>query len=76
MVHVDNTGIIDGLCKGEMKCLGPKAKDVDLWIAIREELDNFRAKDMLSKRLAPRRKVSKCHSLKSLSLKAMKKWMS
>ena len=47
MVHVDNKGIIDGLWKREMTCIGPKAKDADLWIAIWEELNNFRAKKML-----------------------------
>ena len=30
-VHVDNRGITDGLCGGEMKCMGPRAKDADLW---------------------------------------------
>ena len=30
MVHVDNKGIIDGLWKGEMECIGPNAKDADL----------------------------------------------
>ena len=37
-VHVDNEGIIDGLLRGAMKCNGSKAKDVDLWIFIREEV--------------------------------------
>ena len=37
-MHVDNKGIIDGLWKGEKKCIGPKAKDADLWIMIWEEL--------------------------------------
>ena len=36
--HVDNEGIIDGLLRGAMKCNGSKAKDVDLWIFIREEV--------------------------------------
>ena len=30
MVHADNKGIIDGLWTGEMKFIGPKAKDADL----------------------------------------------
>ena len=38
IVHVDNNGIIDGLWKGEMKCIGPTTKDADLWILISEEL--------------------------------------
>ena len=32
MVHADDKGIIDGLWKGEMKCIDPRAKDADLWI--------------------------------------------
>ena len=32
--HVDNRGIIDGLWIGEMKCIGQKAKDADLWMLI------------------------------------------
>ena len=47
MVHVDNKGIIDGLWKGEVKCIGPKAKDADWWIAILEELNTFRSKEKL-----------------------------
>ena len=46
-LHVGNKGIIDGLWKGEMKCIGPKAKYADLWIAIWEELNHLRAKDIL-----------------------------
>ena len=38
MVHVDNKGIFDALCRGFMKCTGSKAKDADLWILIWEEL--------------------------------------
>ena len=34
MAHVDNKGIIDGLWRGEIRCVGPKAKDADLWILI------------------------------------------
>ena len=30
-VHVDNKGIIDGLWRGEKKCVDPKAGDADLW---------------------------------------------
>ena len=29
MVHVNIKGTIDGLWRGEMKCIGPKAKDAD-----------------------------------------------
>ena len=31
-VHVDDNGIIDGLRKGEGKCIKPRAGDADLWI--------------------------------------------
>ena len=34
-------GVIDGLWRGEAKCLGPKAKDADLWILIWEELNRM-----------------------------------
>ena len=37
-MHVDNNGIIDGLLRGEMKCIGPKSRDADLWNKIWEEL--------------------------------------
>ena len=37
MVHVDEKGIIDGLWRGEMRCIGPRAKDSDLWILIWEK---------------------------------------
>ena len=37
-VHADNKGIIDGLWRGERKCIDPKAGDADLWIKIWEEL--------------------------------------
>ena len=32
--HVDNKGILDGLWRGEINCIGPKAKDADLWMLI------------------------------------------
>ena len=38
VVHVGNKGIIDELWRGETSCIGPKAKDADLWILIYEEL--------------------------------------
>ena len=37
-IHVDNKGIIDGLRRGESKCIKPRAGDADLWIQIGEEL--------------------------------------
>ena len=41
IVHVDNKWIIDGLWRGEMKCVGPKTKDADLWTTIWEELNKL-----------------------------------
>ena len=40
--HVDEQGIIDGLRRGELQCIDPKAKDAHLWILIWEELHRFR----------------------------------
>ena len=37
VVHENNKGISDGLWSGEMRCIGPRAKDADLWILISEE---------------------------------------
>ena len=39
--------IIDGLWRGERKCIGPKAGDADLWTEIWEELHNLAAEDIL-----------------------------
>ena len=36
--HVDNKEIVGGLRRGEMKCIGPKAKDADLWSLIWEKV--------------------------------------
>ena len=47
MVHVDGKGIIDGLWRGEIRCIGPKANDTDLWIAMWEELNKLRSKEIL-----------------------------
>ena len=47
MVHVDNKGIIDGLWRGETRCIGPGTKDADLWILIREELHSVRPEGIL-----------------------------
>ena len=38
VVPVDNKGIIHGLWRGKMKCIGPRAKDTALWILIWEEV--------------------------------------
>ena len=45
--HVDNKGIVDGLWRGEMKCIGPKAKDADLWIWIWEEVRRIHQEGVL-----------------------------
>ena len=46
-VHVDNKGIIDGLWRGERKCIDPKAGDADLWIKIWEELHPVKSEEIL-----------------------------
>ena len=45
--HFDNKGIIDGLWRGEMKCIGPKAKDADLWLCIWEEVRRIHQEGVL-----------------------------
>ena len=40
-------GIIDGLWRGERKCIDPNAGDVDLWIQVWEELHLLTPKEML-----------------------------
>ena len=65
MVHVDKKGIIDGLWRGEMRCIGPRAKDADLWILIWEEVPQSSSrkrtggKSNTSKHVAPIRKCKK-----------------
>ena len=46
-VHVDNKGIIDGLWRGERKCIDPKAGDAALWIKIWEELHLLMSKEIM-----------------------------
>ena len=36
--HVDNKGIVDGLWRREMKCIGLNAKDADVWMLIWEKV--------------------------------------
>ena len=55
IVHVDDKWVIDGLWRGDEKCIGRKAKDADLWIPIWEELNNFRAKESTLRRIVPRK---------------------
>ena len=45
--HVDNEGIIVGLQRGDMKCIGPEAKDADLWIQVREEVHTLHQEGVL-----------------------------
>ena len=80
MVHVDIKGIIDGLWKGEMKCIGPKAKDADLWIAIWEELHKLRPEEILIevehvKAHRTEKARQRMSLLESLPLKVMRKRM-
>ena len=76
--HVDK-GIIDGLWRGDMKCIAPKAKDADLWILIWEEVRRVHQEGMLlevsytPKRIAPRRRSNKLSLVENVSLKAMRK---
>ena len=45
--HVDNKGIINGLRRGEMKCIGPRAKDADLRLCIWEEVRRIHQEGVL-----------------------------
>ena len=47
MVHVGSQGIIDGLWRGEMRYIGPRAKDANLWILIWEGLHRVHQEDIL-----------------------------
>ena len=47
MVHVGNKGITDGLWRGEMRCVGPRAKDADLWILIWGEVHRVHQEGIL-----------------------------
>ena len=47
MVHVDNQGIIDGLWRGERKCIKSQAGDAGLWIKIWNELHFLVSKEIL-----------------------------
>ena len=46
-MDVDSEGIIDGLWRGDRKCIDPKAGDADLWIEIWEELHKIAARDIV-----------------------------
>ena len=45
--HVHNERLIDGLGRRDMKCLGPKAKDADLWIFTWEEVHRIHQEGIL-----------------------------
>ena len=44
---VDNNGIIDGLWRGERKCIDPRAGDADLRFKNWEELHHVATKEIL-----------------------------
>ena len=74
VVHVDNKVIIDGLWRGEMKCIGAKAKDADLWILIWKEVHRVHQEGILVevehvKAHRSKKENSKCRSSKSSSQK-------
>ena len=46
-MHVDHKGFIDGLWRGEMKCIDLNAGDADLWIIVWEELHRLTSRDLL-----------------------------
>ena len=79
MVRVDSRGIFDGLWRGQVLCIGQKAKDADLWILIWEDVHRVNQEGIpvggraRQKRIAPRRENGKCRASKNSSLKAMKK---
>ena len=45
--HGSSEGIIDGLWRGAMKCIGPTAQDADLWRLIWEEVHRTREEGTL-----------------------------
>ena len=47
MILVDIQGIIDGLWRGEIECIGPKAKDAHLWVSVQEELHRVHQEGIL-----------------------------
>ena len=79
-VHVDNKGIIDGLWRGERKCVNPKAGDAELWIKIWEELHSLAARDIVvevehAKAHRTQKAKKKCGIVRSLSRREMRKRM-
>ena len=81
MFHADYKWIIDGLWRGEMKCIDPRVKDADLWILtwevhrVHQEGTLLEVEHVKSASLEEG-KNSKCRYSKNLSLKAMKRQMS
>ena len=45
-VHIDNKGIIDGLWRGERRCIDCEAEDADLLVKILEKLHSSRSMEM------------------------------
>ena len=74
-------GIIDGLWRGEMKCIDPKAGDADVWIKMWEELHRLTSREILIEvehvkaRTAQRRTRKKCRILRGLSLMVKRRRM-
>ena len=79
-VLVDSKGIIDGLWRGERKCIDPKAGNADLWKKCFAELHLLVSTEIVkwnvSRRTAQRRTRKRCRNLRSLSPKAIRKRMS
>ena len=48
-VHVDKKGILDGLWRGERKCMNPTDGDADMWIKMWEKLHLLTPKEILVK---------------------------
>ena len=45
-IHTDNLGILNGVHRGEKKCIGPKAKEADFWVKIWKEIEEVRDEDI------------------------------
>ena len=78
-MHVDNKGIIDGLWRGERKCIDPKAGEADLWIKTWEELHLLMSKETLvdvehvKAHRTKKDKKDMSHTLRIVSPKATRK---
>ena len=77
-VHVDNTGIIDGLWRGESEYIKRQAGDADLWIKIWEELHLLASRNTVVEveHVKAHRKKKEKREMSSSLLKVMRKRMS